>query len=123
MKKNEETRKDILNFVLDNVYWISDKAYQERVWIKGIGPECNSFDDVVCDFFGDGDPLLENYKDFEITNTQYELLKKFREEFDSFCINRGLEHYLPQFFIDTPEWTKITEMAKEVLKAFNYKKE
>jgi hypothetical protein len=35
----------------------------------------------------------------------------------------SLEYYLPQLFIDTPEWGKIMEMAKEVLKAFNFHKE
>jgi|JI9StandDraft_2_1071091.scaffolds.fasta_scaffold594916_1 hypothetical protein len=123
MKKDKETRKDILNFVLDNIYWISDKAYQERVWIKGIGPECNSFDDVVCDFFGDGDPLLENYKDYPLTDAQYRILMAFHQEFNAFCRGPRFEYYLPELFIDTPEWTKITERAKEVLKAFNYKKE
>ena len=29
--------------------------------------------------------------------------------------------YLPQDFIDTPEWTKITELAKDVLVAFDWK--
>jgi hypothetical protein len=30
-------------------------------------------------------------------------------------------HNWPAEFIDTPEWTKITEKAKEVLKAFHWK--
>lgn len=29
----------------------------------------------------------------------------------------------PQKFIDTHQWNEITEMAKEVLKAFNYEEQ
>lgn len=28
---------------------------------------------------------------------------------------------LPPFFIDSPEWNEVIEMAKEVLKTFNYR--
>lgn len=45
------------------------------------------------------------------------LLKKFYQEFRQFSDNNDL----PKLFIDTPEWTHITEMAQEVLNAFNYK--
>ena len=116
-------RKQILVSCLETIKDISDKEYQKRVWIRGEGPEVDDFDETVCDFFGDGDPIIENYKDFEITDRQYHLLVKFRDEFDAFCRGPALEYYLPQLFIDTPEWEKITEMAKEVLKAFNFHKE
>jgi hypothetical protein len=110
-------RKQILEGFLDNLYRISDKEYQKRIWIEGRGPECHNFDEAVCDFFGDGDPILENYKDFGISEDQYQILKKFRDEFEIFSDN----HDLPQVFLNTPEWARIMEMAKEVLKAFNYK--
>lgn len=109
-------RKQILDSFLDNLYRISDKEYQKRVWIKGQGPECHDFDEAVCDFFADGDPILKDYKSFELIESQYHLLKKFRDEFRIFAD----ENDSPEEFIDTPGWNKITEMAKEVLKAFNY---
>ena len=31
-----------------------------------------------------------------------------------------VENDLPQQFVDTPEWTKITIMAKEILVAFDH---
>ena len=114
-------RKQILEEFLKNLHRISNKEYQRRIWIEGRGPECHDFDEAVCDFFGDGDPIIENYKDFGITESQYHLLIKFRDEFNDFCRGPALEYYLPQLFIDTPEWEKIMEMAKEVLKAFNFK--
>lgn len=118
MKMNDEDRKYILNEYLRNISHISDIEYQRRVWIRGEGPEVNDFDEAVCHFFDDGDPIIDDYKEFGINEMQYALLINFREEFENF----SKEHYSPQDFINTPEWRKITEMAKEVLKAFNYKK-
>ena len=118
MKLNNEEKKYILSEYLRNISHIPDKEYQKRVWIRGEGPECQAFDDAVCDFFDIGEPILDDYKDFKITDSQYELLIKFRDEFREF----SRKYNLPQEFIDTPEWEKIMETAKEVLKVFNYQK-
>ena len=115
---SSEDRKQILNSVLETIEGISDKEYQKRVWIRGEGSEVDDFDETCCNFFGDGDPLLENYKKFGLTNVQYRLLKKFRDKFRTFSD----KYYWPHKFIETPEWAKIMELAKDVLKAFNYKK-
>lgn len=115
-------RKQILASCLEIIAGISDKEYQKRVWIRGEGLEVDDFDETVCNFFQDGNGIIQNYKDFGITDKQYYLLVKFRDEFDAFRRGPALKYYLPQEFIDTPEWGKVTEMAKEVLKAFNYRK-
>ncbi len=74
----------ILTSVLETINNISDKKYQKKIWIHGEGPEVDDFDETCCNFFGDGDPLLENYKDFGLTEFQYLVLKKFRNNFRSF---------------------------------------
>ncbi len=109
----DEIRKSILESILDTIKGISDKEYQRRVWIRGEGPEVDDFDET-CNFFCDVDPILEKYKDFRITENQYQILKKFRDEFRKFSDDNNL----PQLFIDTPEWTRITLMAKKVLEVF-----
>lgn len=111
-------RKQILASCLEIIAGISDKEYQKRVWIRGEGPEVDDFDETVCNFFQDGNGIIQNYKDFGLTDQQYQLLVKFRDEFDAFCRGPALEHYLPQEFIDTPEWIRIMDLAKDVLKAF-----
>ncbi len=111
-----KAKKQILTSVLETINNISDKKYQKKIWIHGEGPEVDDFDETCCNFFGDGDPLLENYKDFGLTEFQYLVLKKFRNNFRSFSD----KHYHPSEFIDTPEWNEIIKIAKEVLKAFNY---
>lgn len=111
-------RKQILNSVLATIQGISNKEYQKRVWIQGKGPEVDDFDETCCNFFGDGDPILENYKKFRISNEQYQVLKKFRDAFRIFAD----EHDFPKEFIDTSEWKRIMVMAEDVLRAFNFQK-
>lgn len=111
-----EGRKQILISILEIISNISDKEYQKRVWIRGEGPEVDDFDETCCNFFGDVDPLLENYKDFGLTESQYILLKTFRDNFRVFSD----KYYHPFEFIDTLEWRKITEMAECMLNIFNY---
>ena len=115
MNLNKETYASILCEYLKIVSNLSNKDYQRRVWIGNKGPECQAFDDAVCDFFDIGDPMLDEYAKFGISKFQFDLLKKFRDEFEQF----SNMHDLPQLFIDTQEWTKITIMAKKVLKAFD----
>ncbi|MES2344874.1 MAG: hypothetical protein V4494_02925 [Chlamydiota bacterium] len=118
----DEDREYILDEFLKNILHISDKKYQERIWIRGEGPECDDFTETVCHFFDDGNPILAKYKDYKISEDQYQLLKKFHDEFEAFADSDERE-YLEKDFIDTSEWTRITEMAKEVLEAFNYRSE
>jgi hypothetical protein len=112
----EINRKEVVKGFLHNLYRISNKEYQKRVWIRGAGPECHDFDEAVNDFFGDGDPILENYRIYGLSQVQYQLLKKFRDKFRVFSD----ENDWPPEFIDSPEWAEIMDLAKEVLKAFNF---
>jgi hypothetical protein len=118
MKLSNEDKKNILEGFIDIFTRIASKEYQKRIWIRGEGPEVDSFDDAVNDFFIECDSILENYKDFGITDRQCEILEKFHNQFRTFCDERDW----PQEFIDTPEWNKITEMANEILNTFHYKK-
>ena len=53
-------REQILDEFLKNVACLSDKTYQEQVWVAAEGPECADIEGTVCDFFDDGNPILEN---------------------------------------------------------------
>jgi len=73
----------------------------------------------VCDFFDDCEPIIQNHQNYGISIKQYQILIELYDKFDQF-----MESHYPNFgkeFIDTPEWDHIVEMAKEVLKAFDYK--
>ncbi len=113
----KENRKDILNSLLETIKSISDVEYQRRAWIRG-EPPGTDFDETVNNYSLDAEGILKHYKDFEITEIEFQILKKFDEQFRDFY---GKNNW-PQQFIDTPEWTKIIKLAKEVLKVFNYQK-
>ena len=115
---SDESKSDILNFVLKLAYNISNKNYQKRVWIRGEGPECDDFSETVNHFFNECGPLLDKYNDFGLTDNQYNILKTLYNEFDDYLdLPRSCD------FIDTPEWENVMQKAKDVLKAFNYKTE
>lgn len=113
----KENRKDILNSLLETIKSISDVEYQRRAWIRG-EPPGTDFDETVNNYSLDAEGILKHYKDFEITEIEFQILKKFDEQFRDFY---GKNNW-PQQFIDTSEWTKIIKLAKEVLKTFNYQK-
>lgn len=111
--------KDLaLEALLEEIIGIADKDYQRRAWIRGEGPECDDFDEAVCRYSNAADTVFEENRECSISNIQLTLIKKFHEEFKKFW----KQNDLPQLFIDTPEWTKITLMAKEVLESFSYYK-
>ena len=113
-----ETGKRMLMHFLETIQDISDKEYQRKAWIFGIPPGTD-FDETVCCFFDMGDPVLNHYTNLDITESQYQILKQFRDQFEAFA-DADDRPYLPEEFIDTPEWDEITKMAKEVLQAFHY---
>lgn len=117
-----EDKKQILSGFLETVKGIYNKEYQKRIWIRGEGPEVDDFTETTCHFFEEGNSLLEEYRDFGLSNQQYKLLIKFRDEFDKFAKGPRPGGYLPQEFINTPEWARMISMAKEVLRVFNYSK-
>ncbi len=119
MEFSEETKKQIVEGFIDIFTRIASKDYQKRTWIRGEGPEEDAFDDMVCDYFGQCDSIIKNYKDFGISENQQKLLIDFRRKFQTFSDKNDY----PEIFIDTPEWAKITEIAKEILTAFDYKRE
>lgn len=118
MEMSDEQKSQILKGFIDLFTRISSIEYQKRIWIREEGPEADDFDDVVNEFFIECDSILDNYRDFGMTLIQYQILKNFKGKFREFSD----EHDFPQEFIDTLEWKKITEMAKDVLAAFNYQK-
>jgi hypothetical protein len=120
---NDADKKQTLDSFIENIACISDEKYQERVWVQAEGPECDDIDDTVCNFF-DEDYILEKYRDFGITESQYKLLRILHERLRKFTDKFGV--YSPEKstekLVQLAEWGKIMEIAKEVLKVFNYKK-
>ena len=116
---NEIDRKKILHELLRIVRNISDRNYQLRVWIRGIGPECDDFTETVCCFFDFCESVLQKHQEYGLTVKQKEALQDFYNKFDVF----EKEHDEPIFFINSPEWIQLGLEALKVLKVFNYSPE
>lgn len=118
-----KAKKAILYGFIKNISCIADKKYQERVWVKNEGSECDDIDDTICDFFDDGDSILETYKDFGITEHQYHLLIMLKGRLRNFTDTFGV--YSPEKstekLIHLPQWQEIRDLSKKVVKAFNFK--
>ncbi len=120
----EIIRQQILEEFLKNIVRLSDEKYQERVWVRAEGPECNDIDDAVVDFFDDGNPILEKYKGYGISESQYSLLMTLHQKLRKFTDTFGV--YSPEKstakLIQFPQWQEIRDVSKKVLKAFNFNK-
>ena len=107
----------IVNQLLKRISGIADKKYQECVWINAIGPECDSFDETVCHFIDDGEPVIKAYQEYHISDKEYLALKRLYEGLTKFLDSSPPS--LESEFINTSEWNNIVEMAKEVLEIFD----
>jgi len=112
-----EIEKKVLTNILDEIMIIADLEYQYRVWIKGIGPDCHFYDDVICNFFSPANDVISNYALYGISKKQNDYLIFFYMIFESFN-DSHLEE--PFEFIETPAWQHVVNEAKKVLEAFSY---
>src|ERR1700733_3374552 len=104
-------KKQFLDSFIHNIACLSDEKYQERVWVRAEGPECDDIDDAVCDFFDDGDPILERYKEYGITENQYKLLMVLHSKLDIFTDAFGVFSRIKstEQLIKLPQWQEIRE--------------
>jgi hypothetical protein len=108
-----------LDILLNYVYGISSREYQERVWIKALGPQCDSYDETVCEFFDTAADVIKNYKLYKLTEYQRDVLEEFWNVFDKFHYS-DVNTFLEQDFIYTPQWEYVMKKAQDVIKAFKF---
>lgn len=116
--------KDILKSgLLYRIDDIADKKSQQRIWIDERRPGYNPFQNIIKSFFETykTKKILENYKDYEITDPQRESLAKLYDELERYRLKAEGEEDLEKILKD-PEWHQIQDLAKEVMKAFDFKR-
>lgn len=112
-----------LQNLIDTINSIADSEYQDRVWVKGLGPEVDSYTETICYFFDEVEFILSNYKKYEISETQYQLILQLRDLVEAFSDEvTGIADPKTEI-LPNPEWHKIQELAKKVLEAFDYHKD
>jgi len=115
-------RKQILEEFLKNIVRLVEEQYQESVCVRIEGPECNDIDDAVGDFFEEGGPILEKYKEFDITSTQLNALWTLHRELSEFTDMEGIcnPYKSTEKLVQMPKWQEIRNLAKQVLEEFNF---
>lgn len=112
--------EQILKSFLSTIQILSDPDYQERVWVKGIGPECCSFEETICNYFDYSEGVIEDYKLFGLSDFQRNAIKEFSEKLQNFCdiipeiVDENTE------ILPNPKWHEIQQAAKKVLKIFSH---
>lgn len=107
-----EIREKVLRRLTENLKDMSDIDYQKRVWLRGEGPEVDSYCEFVNTFYPDIENVLENFDDFNLTEQQRIQIARLYNEFDKFKHT----YYDEYEFIDSQEWKEIRELAAETLK-------
>jgi len=119
-----DVEKEILKGLLSTIENISNVDFQQKGWIEGkIHPYC-FFEETMHQFFDDYEAkeVIDNYKDYGITHTQYKLLSKLYKYLDKYAEAKmsWYDSADPKQILADPKWHKIQKIAKEVLEVFNY---
>jgi hypothetical protein len=102
---------------------IADPDYQFRIWVKGLGPEVDTYAERMCCFFEDAEIILANYKKYEISDKQYQLIIQLRDALEIFSDEVPGMADPEKEILPNSEWKKNQKLAKKVLEAFDYKKD
>lgn len=92
---------------------ISDRTFQERIWIKGEGPQVSSWTEVICRLFDDYDfdSFLDEYAtQIGISSTLHKHLYQLRDK-----LNTYQQKETDAEIVVDPEWQQISQFAQDIL--------
>jgi hypothetical protein len=102
--------------ITDVIRPMSDIGYQKEVWMKKEGVTCDSFGEIVNDFFDFYEAIERidtKYQQYGLSKHQYFLLKELYEKFDEYSC-QAPETDLE--VIKDPKWIEIQRFAQRVYK-------
>lgn len=100
--------------IIETLKELSDSEFQQRVWIKGKGPEVSSFDEAINRLFDDFD-----FKGFlalpEISSNLdlYPSLLKVYNALDPITDEIMSDKKIDQAFLISPLWKNIMKLSKK----------
>ena len=115
----DEWLRKVLGVVAD----IGDREFQERVWIRGEGPEVSSFDEIMCTLFDDSqlDALIDECRSLGLHKEGIDGLAGLRDALNAYPDRE--DRSSDAEIVRDPKWIEITERANEVLARFPFKRE
>ena len=112
-------RETWLRRILEATRDLADEQYQERVWVRGEGPEVDSSTEAVCRLVDDYDLatfLDEAAKNAWVSKDQIAALQRLDVALARHASNG--EDPDDATRIQSPGWKKIRKLAKATLEAF-----
>jgi hypothetical protein len=108
--------------MLSNIYGVlknlSDKEYQERVWLRGEGPEVSSYEELINTLFDDFyfDELLEDNNPYNISQALFDKLINLRLKLNNYN-DKDSDGNIKEVIqiLNDSEWIKIQKLSSEVL--------
>ena len=97
---------------------ISDVEFQERVWVRGEGPEVSSYSDLMCGLFDDFsfDAFLdESWGQFDLSETLHEELLRIRSQLNQFDPGNPMNS---EKIVNDPMWGQIRRDCLIILNHF-----
>jgi hypothetical protein len=119
------TPKDVwIQNVIEFLKQIASAEFQEKGWVRNEIHDYCTFVETMCGLFDDS-----NFEDFidnkaanwGYTDEQIKKLDKLRHALNAFDAKHGC-YEDPALIVKDPEWLKIREMAKDVLKSLGIEK-
>jgi len=102
--------------IIDTIKEISDKKYQTCQWVaRKNSKDYACYENAVMYFIEDTDAVLEsrNDSDIQLTNMQYQMLKKLYDMVDIYDSSEDRPESDAEIVAD-PKWHRIREYAKLV---------
>ncbi|QVL57320.1 MAG: hypothetical protein KFB93_08045 [Simkaniaceae bacterium] len=99
---------------------LSDKKFQEDVWINGQWEKWATFDEIFMNFCDYCEPIIDNPQKYNLDTTQIQAIKKLYQLFEAYDDNNSevisLEDY--KRLLKDPKWREIQAQAKKIKEMF-----
>ena len=101
--------------VLSTIVQIGDREFQERVWLRGDGPEVSSWEEIICTLYGDCQfkEFIEECLALGVHLNLVNELRVFGIKLDSY-LQRTPETMPASDVLQDPEWATIVEHAQRI---------
>ena len=109
--------KDWIQAIIEVLEEFSSQEFQERIWLKGLGPEVSSYEEAMCRLFDDlGLSLVidDEWHRIGLNENQRDALKEFKIAIDSFDKDIVNPPH-PLEVLQHLRWPEIRELAKQTL--------
>ena len=102
--------------IMASLHELADADFQERIWVRGEGPEVSSYVEAVCQLYDDSGltELLQDKSKPVISLQVDNILRELSSELDGIDSQMSAKDIL-----EHPRWPKIRELADQAWQLMN----